>query len=233
MSCIYVPHRLLKEDYNLALRSYNKEELHEQRTKSADEFTDGSTNEQPLEDPKEHPSDSWNLLKKLLSKEFNMKDLGSTKKILGMEIHRDRKAGKLCVAQKSYVEKVLERFSMLNAKPSTTTLSTTEAEYMALTKAAKEALWLKGLVEELGFQQHGVLLRCDSQNAMDLAKNQVFHARTKHIDVCYHRVWEWINSRQIVLHKVHINDNAANMLTKTAMTEKFKHCVSLIHLLSY
>ncbi|KAK3009917.1 hypothetical protein RJ639_011487, partial [Escallonia herrerae] len=55
---------------------------------------------------------------------------------------------------------------------STTTLSTTEAEYMALTEAAKEALWLKGLVEELGFKQCGVLLQCDSQSALDLAKNQ-------------------------------------------------------------
>ncbi|KAK3038599.1 hypothetical protein RJ639_027262 [Escallonia herrerae] len=355
-------------------------ELHEQRTKSTDESTDGSTDEQSLEDPEEHPSDSWNLvkdreshskshilhLKKLLSREFDMKDLGSAKKILGMEIHRDRKAKKLWVTQKSYVEKVLERFSMLNAKPvstplgahfqlssqlcpsaeedveymsrvpyanafgclmyaivctrpdishavsmvsrymgnpgkkhwdavkwifrylvgstnfgvmfdrdgakgevsgfvdsdyagdldsrrsttgyiftfyggpicwksvlqSTTTLSTTEAEYMALTEAAKEALWLKGLVEELGFKQRGVLLQCDSQSALDLAKNQVFHARTKHIDVRYHRVREWINSKQIVVHKVHTNDNAADMLTKTVTTEKFKHCLSLIHLLS-
>ncbi|KAK3009920.1 hypothetical protein RJ639_011490 [Escallonia herrerae] len=104
-------------------------ELHEQRTKSTDESTDGSTDELSLEDPEEHPSDSWNLskshilhLKKLLSREFDMKDLGSAKKILGMEIHRDRKAGKLWVTQKSYVEKVLERFSMLNAKPVSTPL---------------------------------------------------------------------------------------------------------------
>ncbi|KAK3026910.1 hypothetical protein RJ639_041094 [Escallonia herrerae] len=61
---------------------------------------------------------------------------------------------------------------------STTALSTTEAEYMALIETAKEALWLKGLVEELGFKQPGVLLQCDSQNAMDLAKNQVI------VDIC-------------------------------------------------
>ncbi|KAK3009945.1 hypothetical protein RJ639_012117 [Escallonia herrerae] len=61
-------------------------------------------------------------LKKLLSMEFNMKDLGSAKKILGMEIHRDRKARKLWVTQKCYVEKVLERFSMLNATPINTPL---------------------------------------------------------------------------------------------------------------
>ncbi|KAK3015280.1 hypothetical protein RJ639_005700 [Escallonia herrerae] len=100
-----------------------------------------------------------------LHEEFDMKNLGSDKKILGMEIHRNRKAGKLWVTQKSYVEKK----SVLQ---STTALSTMEAEYMALIEAAKEALWLKGLVEELGFKQRGVLLQCDSQSAMDLAKNQ-------------------------------------------------------------
>ncbi|KAK3029181.1 hypothetical protein RJ639_038733 [Escallonia herrerae] len=243
--------------------------LHEQRTKSTDESTDGSTDEQSLEDPEEHPSDSWNLvrdrepllddgslllltlyvddmliaakrkshilhLKKLLSREFDMKDLGSAKKILGMEIHRDRKAGKLWVrptlASCLIVMGQKVRFLALWILIMRGTWIL--GEYMALTEAVKEELWLKGLVEELGFKQHGVLLQCDSQSALDLAKNQIFHARTKHIDVRYHRVWEWINSKEIVVHKVHTNDNAADMLMKTVTTEKFKHCLSLIHLLS-
>ena len=41
-------------------------------------------------------------------------------------------------------------------------LSTTESEYMAVTEASKEALWLIGLAKELGVQQSGVLLQCDS-----------------------------------------------------------------------
>lgn len=53
----------------------------------------------------------------MLSCEFEMEDLGAAKKILGMEIYRDRKAGKLCLTQMSYVKKVLEVFSMLNAQP--------------------------------------------------------------------------------------------------------------------
>ena len=44
----------------------------------------------------------------------------------------------------------------------TVAMSTTEAEYMAAAKAAKEALWLTGLVKELGIQQVGVSLYCDS-----------------------------------------------------------------------
>jgi hypothetical protein len=46
-------------------------------------------------------------LKSLLGDEFEMKDLGVVKKILGMEIHRDRKVGKLYLSQKKYIEKVL------------------------------------------------------------------------------------------------------------------------------
>ena len=65
----------------------------------------------------------------------------------------------------------------------TVAMSTTEAEYMAATEAAKEALWFTGLVRELGIQQVRVPLYCDSQNAIYLVKNQVYHARTKHIDV--------------------------------------------------
>ena len=61
-------------------------------------------------------------LKSLLSSEFDMKDLGAAKKILGIEIHRDREAGKLWLSQKGYLKKVLEKFSMLDAKPVSTLL---------------------------------------------------------------------------------------------------------------
>jgi hypothetical protein len=64
-----------------------------------------------------------NKLKVLLSKEFDMKDLGAAKKILGMEIRRDRDAKKLRLSQAGYVKKVLERFSMENAKPVSTPLA--------------------------------------------------------------------------------------------------------------
>ena len=62
-------------------------------------------------------------LKSLLSSEFGMKDLGATK-IVGIEIHQNRRAGKLWLSQKRYLRKVLERFSMLNAKPVSTSCST-------------------------------------------------------------------------------------------------------------
>ena len=65
-------------------------------------------------------------------------------------------------------------------------MSTTEAEYIAAVEACKEALWLTCLVGDLGIQVEMPMLQCDSQSAIMLGKNPVFHAKTKHIVVKYH-----------------------------------------------
>ncbi|XP_057953818.1 uncharacterized protein LOC131148101 [Malania oleifera] len=64
-----------------------------------------------------------NQLKTLLGKEFDMKDLGATKRILGLEIRKDRVAGRLWLFQVGYAEKVLERFRKANVKPVSTPLT--------------------------------------------------------------------------------------------------------------
>src|ERR1044072_7857536 len=64
-----------------------------------------------------------NDLKTKLSTEFEMKDLGAARKILGMETRRDRSAKKLWLSQKSYVEDVLKRFDMSRSKPVSTPLA--------------------------------------------------------------------------------------------------------------
>ncbi|GMP35489.1 hypothetical protein CsSME_00007899 [Camellia sinensis var. sinensis] len=97
---------------------------------------------------------------------------------------------------------------------STVALSTTEAEYMAVTEAFKEAMWLHGLIEDLGIVQKHVEVFCDSQSAICLAKNQVHHARTKHIDVRFHFIREIVNEGDILLQKIGTADNPADMLTK-------------------
>ena len=69
-------------------------------------------------------------------------------------------------------------------------LSTTEAEYMAAVEAAKEALWLQGLVDTFGVKQEEVKIHCDSQSVIHLAKDKRYHKRTKHIDVRYQNIRE-------------------------------------------
>ena len=62
-------------------------------------------------------------------------------------------------------------------------LSTTEAEFISLTEAVKEAIWLHGFLGDLGVEQVDRIVFCDNQSAIYLAKDEKFHERTKHIDV--------------------------------------------------
>ncbi|CAL9003877.1 unnamed protein product, partial [Prunus brigantina] len=93
-------------------------------------------------------------------------------------------------------------------------LSTTEAEYMAVAKAIREAIWTLGLLEDLGVNQHKLDVYCDSQSAIYLATYQVHHAITKHIVVRYHFVREVIAEDDIRIKKIAMVDNSTNMLTK-------------------
>uniref|UniRef100_A0A5B7BYT4 Reverse transcriptase Ty1/copia-type domain-containing protein n=1 Tax=Davidia involucrata TaxID=16924 RepID=A0A5B7BYT4_DAVIN len=114
---------------------------------------------------------------------------------------------------------------------STVALSTTEAEYMAVTEAFKEAIWLQGLIEDLGIVQEHIEVYCASQSAICLAKNQVHHARTKHIDVRFHFILEIVDEGDILLQKIGTADNPADMLTKVVTGIKFKHCLDLINII--
>ncbi|KAL8092162.1 hypothetical protein AgCh_034456 [Apium graveolens] len=287
-----------------------------------------------------------NRLKRQMSEEFEMKDMGAAKQILGMSIIRDRTEGTLKLSQDNYVEKLLQKFSVQDAKTRSTplvshfnltkkqspkmdegkkdmakvpyasavgslmyamvctrpdiahavgvvsrfmsnpgrehweavkwllrylkgtskvalcfskkdvilegfsdadlggcldtrksttgyiftlggtavswmsrlqksvALSTTEAEYMDISEASKEMIWLKNFLEELGKKQADSALYSDSQSAIHLAKNPVFHARTKHIQLRYHFIRELISNGTLSLKKILGSKNPADMLTK-------------------
>ncbi|MCO5604050.1 hypothetical protein L7F22_058207 [Adiantum nelumboides] len=103
-------------------------------------------------------------------------------------------------------------------------LSITEAEYVAATKATKEALWLMRLVKELGIDAKVPVLHCDSQSAIMLARNPVFNAKTKHIEAKYHFIRHVLEDKAIELVKVHTDDNPADLFTKSLPAERFAYC---------
>ena len=71
-------------------------------------------------------------------------------------------------------------------------LSITEVEYIGITEATKEVLWLRRLVAEMRVKQCMVSLHSDSQSAIHLTQNLVYHARTKHIDVRFYKIRELV-----------------------------------------
>ena len=107
-------------------------------------------------------------------------------------------------------------------------LSTTESEYIAVTEAVKESLWLKGLISELLGYDVRVILKCDSQSAIHSTKNQSHHERTKHIDIRYHFIRKVLEKEEIELIKVAGSDNAAGIFTEAIPMSKLLHCLMLL-----
>ncbi|GJZ89763.1 hypothetical protein Tco_0661690 [Tanacetum coccineum] len=64
-----------------------------------------------------------------------------------------------------------------------TALSTTEAQYISSTEGVKEAIWLRGMVNELVLPQKVLVVYCDNRSAVHLTKNNKFHSKTKHIEL--------------------------------------------------
>ena len=76
--------------------------------------------------------------------------------------------------------------SLMSRLQKCVSLSSTEAEYVAVAEAGKEMIWLKDYLEELGKKQSEKILYSYSQSAIQLVKNPVYHSKTKHIRRRYH-----------------------------------------------
>ena len=101
--------------------------------------------------------------------------------------------------------------------------STTESEYIAINSATKEAVFIKQLMTELGaYNQAKFPIYTDNEGALALAKNPVFHERTKHIAVKYHYIRQLIEEGTIDLVYINTKDQKSDGLTKPLDKTKFK-----------
>jgi len=111
--------------------------------------------------------------------------------------------------------------SWSSKKQGSIALSSTEAEYIAATHTAKEAIWLRQLLTELLHPLDSpTTLFVDNQSTIAIAKNPKFHDQTKHIDVCYHFLQQKVDNSKITLSYIPTNAQPANALTKRLCREK-------------
>lgn len=100
-------------------------------------------------------------------------------------------------------------------KQKTVTLSTCEAEYMALTECTKETVFLQRFLKELGFEElTNITIYGDNLGAIKLAENPVFHQRSKHIDIKYQYVREALHNENLKIEHISTANMVADMLTK-------------------
>jgi len=116
-------------------------------------------------------------------------------------------------------------------KQPTVALSSAEAEYMAASQATREAMWLRFLMEDLGFADTVVtptIIYSDNQGAIALSKNPEHHARSKHIDLRHHFIREQVEAGAVDLRYVPTEEMAADVLTKPLDRSKHSYFSSML-----
>ena len=105
---------------------------------------------------------------------------------------------------------------------SSVALSSSEAEYMALSMATQEATWIQKLLSDLKIDPQPIRIMEDNQGAIAIARNPVSHSRTKHIDIRYHYVREALERGIIDIEYCPTEFMAADLLTKPLPKSRFE-----------
>lgn len=102
---------------------------------------------------------------------------------------------------------------------------------MAATTAACQGMWLRNLLGQITDGKLGpVIIYMDNKSAINLAKNHVFHGRSKHINIRYHFIRECVERGEIVIKHVRTDMQRADVLTKAMTTVKFERMRALLGL---
>ena len=99
--------------------------------------------------------------------------------------------------------------------------SSTEAEYMALSDCAHQVTGIWSLLSELGYKLNAIPICSDNQGSIFMASNPITEPRSKHINICYHRICKSIANGKVELFFIDGAENPTDLLTKNLPCEKF------------
>ncbi|GJT20936.1 hypothetical protein Tco_0890873 [Tanacetum coccineum] len=115
--------------------------------------------------------------------------------------------------------------SWSSKKQKRTTISSTEAEYIALSGCCAQILWMRSQLTDYGFQVNKIPLYCDNKSVIALCCNNVQHSRAKHIDVRYHFIKEQVKNEIVELYFVRTKYQLADIFTKPLPRERFNFLI--------
>ena len=112
--------------------------------------------------------------------------------------------------------------SWMSRTQKTIALSSTEAEYMALSDCSQQVVWVHTLLGELGYALKPILICGDNQGLIFIGSNPVTEKRSKHIDIRYHYIHEVIRRKIAEVYFIEGEENPADLLTKNLGVVKFQ-----------
>ncbi|MCO5558645.1 hypothetical protein L7F22_012231 [Adiantum nelumboides] len=122
----------------------------------------------------------------------------------------------------------------LSKKQPVMPISSCEVEYKIAFTAMVECVWLRWLLPYIGVgQETATTIYTDNQSALAVARNLVFHACTKHIEMHYHYVKERLSIGEISLAYVSTRDNLADLFTKALSREMFEAFCKFLALIPF
>ncbi|GJS08166.1 hypothetical protein Tco_0364962 [Tanacetum coccineum] len=118
--------------------------------------------------------------------------------------------------------------SWSSKKQKSTAISTTEAEYIALSGCCAQILWMRSQLRDYGFVFNKIPMYCDNQSAIALCCNSVQHSRSKHIDIRHHFIKEQVERKVVELYFVETKYQLADIFTKALPRERFATLLPLL-----
>ena len=114
--------------------------------------------------------------------------------------------------------------SWFSRKQKSVALSSAKVEYMAASHASCEALWLRKLMVDLFDQElRPIVIHCDNQSCIRLSENPVFHDRSKHIEIRYHFIRDYVKRGAVELQYISTDEQVADILMKSLGRGKHIH----------
>ncbi|GJT80815.1 hypothetical protein Tco_1055157 [Tanacetum coccineum] len=115
--------------------------------------------------------------------------------------------------------------SWSSKKQKYTAISSTEAEYIALSRCCAQILWMRSQLTDYGFQFNKIPLYCDNKSAIALCCNNVQHSRANHIYVRYHFIKEQVENGIVELYFIRTEYQLADIFTKPLPRDRFNFLI--------
>ncbi len=112
--------------------------------------------------------------------------------------------------------------SWSSKKQMSTSISSTEAEYIAMSSCCAQILWMRSQLSDYGFEFNKIPLYCDNKSAIALSCNNVQHSRANHIDIRHHFIREQVEKGVVELYFVRTEYQLADIFTKALPRERFE-----------